>query len=209
MIVSNRGTRRPAQPARKPAQTSSSPAPSNGRQPGRSVRGRLLLEYLPAPVGIAEAALKSTRPGDGRIASDAAKAEDLHVDTLTDRSRPVLAWLDFLAIEACSDSLAAAPANRRPPPDALGNEARSRARAAGLEPRAASRQRAATKHDPYQAKWANALFASAMRWTFSRRVIAAPSRLNAATNSSASLIAIGRPFFSRAAIRSQRIESVC
>src|SRR5436190_3902825 len=29
----------------------------------------------------------------------------------------------------------------------------------------------------YQAKWAKALLASAMRWTFSRLVIAAPSRL--------------------------------
>lgn len=28
----------------------------------------------------------------------------------------------------------------------------------------------------YQAKWAKALFASAMRWTFSRLVIALPSR---------------------------------
>ena len=29
----------------------------------------------------------------------------------------------------------------------------------------------------YQAKWAKALLASAIRWTFSRRVMAAPSRL--------------------------------
>ena len=29
----------------------------------------------------------------------------------------------------------------------------------------------------YQAKWAKALLASAMRWTFSRRLMAAPSRL--------------------------------
>ena len=38
----------------------------------------------------------------------------------------------------------------------------------------------------YHAKCANALLASAMRWTFSRRLTAAPSRLKAATNSSAS-----------------------
>jgi len=34
---------------------------------------------------------------------------------------------------------------------------------------------AAVPYTAYQAKWANALFASAMRWTFSRVVIAVPS----------------------------------
>src|SRR5262249_1132641 len=42
----------------------------------------------------------------------------------------------------------------------------------------------------HHAKWANALLASAMRWTFSRRVIAAPSRLYAAISSSASFSAM-------------------
>ena len=47
----------------------------------------------------------------------------------------------------------------------------------------------------YQAKWAKALLASAMRWTFSRLVMAAPSRLKAAINSSASFSCVARPFF--------------
>src|SRR5580704_15448842 len=61
----------------------------------------------------------------------------------------------------------------------------------------------------HHAKWANALFASAMRWTFSRCVIAAPSRRNAAISSSARLTCAGRPFFSRTDSISQRIAKVC
>ena len=37
--------------------------------------------------------------------------------------------------------------------------------------------RSACRFPAYQAKWANALFASAIRWTISRRCMAVPSRL--------------------------------
>ncbi len=51
----------------------------------------------------------------------------------------------------------------------------------------------------YQAKWAKALFASAILCTFSRFFTASPSPLLAASNSSASLWCIGRPFLPFAA----------
>lgn len=57
----------------------------------------------------------------------------------------------------------------------------------------------------YHAKCANALLASAILWTFSRLVIAAPSRLKAAMNSSDSETAMPRPLRPRQASRIQRI----
>ena len=48
----------------------------------------LLLEDFPAAVGIAEAALEGPRPGHGRLARDAADAEDLDVEPLAHRGRP-------------------------------------------------------------------------------------------------------------------------
>ena len=105
-------------------------------------RGRSLLEDFPAAVGVAEAALERARPGHGRFAGDAADAEDLDVQALPDRRRPVLAGLERCGSRTSSDSLAAAPANRPPPPAGRGNEAQPRAHAAGLGPwRDASRSR--------------------------------------------------------------------
>ena len=46
-------------------------------------------------------------------------------------------------------------------------------------------------------------------WTFSRRAIAVPSLLYAATSSSASFWLVVRPFFSRTAIRIQRMANDC
>ena len=59
----------------------------------------------------------------------------------------------------------------------------------------------------YHAKWANALLASAMRCTFSRVCMAAPSPLNAAISSVARRLAVLEPFPARIASRIQRIDS--
>src|SRR3989304_6901851 len=59
----------------------------------------------------------------------------------------------------------------------------------------------------YQEKCEKALLASAMRCVSSLFLTALPSFLEAAINSSASLMAIGLPFPARAALISQRIAS--
>ena len=59
------------------------------------------------------------------------------------------------------------------------------------------------------AKWLKALFASAMRWTSSRLLMALPSPRAALKISSARRSAMGRPFSERAAWMIQRKASAC
>ena len=61
----------------------------------------------------------------------------------------------------------------------------------------------------YQAKWLKALLASAMRWMFSRTVMAAPWRLKASISSLASFSWVGLPLPARIALMIQRNDRDC
>ena len=181
----------------------------SGRRSGRSA-GAARLQDFPAAVESSRdfARASATRPRLARVPrrqrrKPATRARDLPRPASAREPRQC-------GNRTSSDSPAAAPASRQRPRAGRESGAQPRAHEADLGPWKASKSQGEHRViRSYQAKWANALLASAMRCTFSRRVIAAPSRLNAAINSSASLTAMGRPFFSRAAISSQRIERVC
>src|SRR5262249_27106673 len=65
------------------------------------------LEDLPAAVGIAEAALQCARPAYGRVARDAADAEDLDIQPMLHRGGPVRARLERVAVKARAVTAAA------------------------------------------------------------------------------------------------------
>ena len=109
-----------ARPASRPARTGSSPARRNGRRSGRSAAAGA----VPGPPSSRRRSRGCVPvPADqrhGRFARDAAHAEDLDLQPLTRPRRAKIRGLERVAVEPRSDTPAAGPASRPPPPAGRG-----------------------------------------------------------------------------------------